>query len=146
MEKSDTEKSFVKELKKASMQIFSMMPMVIAIVGLVGLFLTFVSNEMLSSMFSGSVVGDTLVGTLTGAIAVGQAMISYIIGGELLKDGVSLYAVTAFILSWVSLGFVQLPAEFEVMGVKFTIIRNILAFISTILIAVITVTIVRISI
>jgi uncharacterized membrane protein YraQ (UPF0718 family) len=146
VEKSDTEKSFVKELKKAFIQIFSMMPMVIAIVGLVGLFLTFVSNEMLGSMFSGSVVGDTLVGTLAGAIAVGQAMISYIIGGELLKDGVSLYAVTAFILSWVSLGFVQLPAEFEVMGVKFTIIRNILAFISTILIAVITVTIVRISI
>jgi uncharacterized membrane protein YraQ (UPF0718 family) len=146
VEKSNTEKSFVKELKKAFIQIFSMMPMVIAIVGLVGLFLTFVSNEMLSSMFSGSIVGDTLVGTLAGAIAVGQAMISYIIGGELLKDGVSLYAVTAFILSWVSLGFVQLPAEFEVMGVKFTIIRNILAFISTILIAVITVTIVRISI
>ena len=139
---SKESKSFLKELKKASLGVVSMLPMVFAIVGLVGLFLSFVSKESLALLFSGDVIKDTLIGTLAGAIAVGQAMISYIIGGELLKDGVSLYAVTAFILSWVSLGFIQLPAEVEVLGLKFTVVRNILALISTILISIIAVTII----
>jgi len=135
-------KSFTKELKKATLGVISMLPMVFGIVGLVGLFLSFVSKESLTSIFSGNVISDTLAGTLAGAVAVGQAMISYIIGGELLSSGISLYAVAAFILSWVSLGFIQLPAEAEVLGVKLTLIRNILALISTILIAILTVYIV----
>ena len=141
MQNRDTKesKSFANELKKATLSVVSMLPMVFAVVGLVGLFLSFVSKESLALLFSGDVVKDTLIGTFAGAIAVGQAMISYIIGGELLKDGVSLYAVTAFILSWVSLGFIQMPAEIEVLGLRFTILRNTLALISTILISIISV-------
>ncbi len=120
------------------MGIVSAFPMVMAIVGLVGLFQTFVTREMLSSMFGGNVVSDTLIGTFAGMIAVGQAMISYILGGELLDQGVSLYAVTAFILAWVTLGIVQLPAEIEVFGGQFVLRRNILAVISTIIVAVLT--------
>lgn len=141
MESKSKNKSFLKELNKAVLGVISMLPMVFAIVGLVGLFLSFVSKDDLTALFSGNVVGDTVIGTLAGAIAVGQAMISYIIGGELLSNGVSLYAVTAFILSWVSLGIIQLPAEVEVLGVKLTLVRNILALISTILIAILTVSI-----
>jgi len=141
VESKSKNKSFLKELNKAVLGVISMLPMVFAIVGLVGLFLSFVSKDDLTALFSGNVVGDTVIGTLAGAIAVGQAMISYIIGGELLSNGVSLYAVTAFILSWVSLGIIQLPAEVEVLGVKLTLVRNILALISTILIAILTVSI-----
>lgn len=78
---------------------------------------------------------DTLIGTLAGSAASGNAMMSYIIGGELLGKGISLYAVTAFILSWVTLGFVHLPAEAEILGVRFTWYRNVLAFLGTVLIA-----------
>jgi uncharacterized membrane protein YraQ (UPF0718 family) len=113
----------------------AMVPMIMAIVGLVGLFEGFVTKQMLASLFTGNPVADTLVGTVAGMIAVGQAMISYIIGGELLSQGVSFYAVAAFILAWVTLGVVQLPAEIEVFGVRFVLVRNILAFVSTIIVA-----------
>ncbi len=113
--------------------------MLVAILGLVGLFQAFVTPAMLSKLFSGDALHDTLVGTLAGAVAVGQALISYILGGELLKEGISLYAVAAFILAWVSLGIVQLPAEAEVLGLRFTIWRNLLALIFTPLTAVATV-------
>ena len=116
-----------------------MMPMIVSILGLVGLLQTFVSKEMLASFFTGDAVRDTLVGTLAGAIAVGNAMVSYILGGELLNQGISLYAVTAFVLAWVTLGVVQLPAEAEVFGLRFTIYRNLLAFVSTLLVAIATV-------
>jgi uncharacterized membrane protein YraQ (UPF0718 family) len=126
---------FAKQLKKAAMGMLSMLPMIVAIVGLVGLFQGFVTREMLASMFGYNPIIDTLVGTFAGMIAVGQAMISYILGGQLLEQGVSLYAVAAFVLAWVTLGVVQLPAEIEVFGGRFVWYRNVLAVISTILVA-----------
>ncbi len=81
---------------------------------------------------------DTLIGTLTGGVSVGNPVVSYLIGGELLDQGISLHAVSAFILSWVTLGFIQLPAEVEVFGGYFTMYRNILAFVFTLIIAVLT--------
>ena len=128
-------KSFQKHLKKAAKNMLSMAPMILAIVGLVGLFEGFVTREMLASLFRGNPVVDTLVGTFAGMIAVGQAMISYILGGELLSQGVSLYAVAAFVLAWVTLGIVQLPMEIEVFGGRFVLYRNVLALVSTILVA-----------
>ena len=114
----------------------SMMPMILSIVGLMGLFQAMVSKELLASLFTGDPVKDTLIGTVAGGIAVGQALVSYILGGELLEQGISIYAVTAFILAWVTLGIVQLPLEAEVLGLRFTIYRNILAFISTIFVSI----------
>ncbi len=116
-----------------------MLPLLFAIVGLVGLFEVFITNKMLASLFTGDPFKDTIIGTIAGAIAVGQALISYIIGGEMLHQGISLYAVSAFILSWVTLGVVQLPAEAEVLGLRFTIYRNLLSLLFTILVCVATV-------
>ena len=130
---------FKKELKRAGIAVIGMMPMILAILGLLGLMESFVSKEMLTSLFTGDAVTDTLIGTLTGAVAVGNAMVSYILGGELLHQGISLYAVTAFVLAWVTLGVVQLPAEAEVFGLRFTVYRNLLAFVFTLLVAIITV-------
>ena len=90
-------------------------------------------------LFGKSAFLDTLAGTFVGAISVGNGMISYVIAEGLLEHGVSVYATAAFILAWVTLGFIQLPAEASVFGVRFTIYRNILTLISTILVAYLTV-------
>jgi len=115
-----------------------MAPLLLGVIGLVGLFQVLVTPKMLASLFQGNSLLDTLIGTLTGSIAAGNPIVSYLIGGELLGQGISLYAVSAFILSWVTLGFIQLPAEVEVFGGHFTLYRNILSFIFTMLIAVLT--------
>lgn len=133
-------RSYLKVLKKSSLTFLAMLPLIIAIIGLVGLLQTFVSSAILASLFQGNIVIDTLIGTLTGAFAAGNPIISYLLGGELLNQGISLYAVTAFILSWVTLGLVQLPMEIEVFGGKFALYRNILAFIFTMVIAILTTT------
>jgi len=130
---------FLKELKKALLGLVSLLPMIVGVMLLVGLFETFITKKMLLSIFTANPIEDTLIGTFAGAVAVGQAIISYIIGGELLKDGISMYAVAAFMLSWVTLGFVQLPAEVTVFGGRFTLYRNILTFIFTIIVAISTV-------
>ncbi|WP_024790365.1 hypothetical protein [Lebetimonas sp. JH292] len=129
-------KRFFYILKNSFKELIFMLPLFLAVIGLVGLFQVFVSKDLLASFFSGNPVTDTLSGTVAGAVAVGQAIVSYIIGGELLKEGVSMYAVSSFILAWVTLGIVQLPAEAEILGVKFTVYRNLLSFIFTIIVSV----------
>ena len=132
-------KSLFSRLKEASKNtvgsLAGVMPMLIAVIGLVGLFETIITPQMLHSLFSGSTVKDTLVGTLAGGVSVGQPFLSYIIGGDLLQEGVSLYAVTAFILSFVTLGVVQLPLEFSLFGARFTIMRNLLSFLFALLVS-----------
>lgn len=142
MAQKSKNRSFLKELKKAFLGVVQMLPLILGVVLLVGLFLTTISPKAIAALFGSNTIIDTLIGTLAGAVAVGNAMVSYIIGGELIKSGISLYAVSAFIISWVTLGVVQLPAEVEVFGFKFTLYRNILAFISAILISILTVAIV----
>lgn len=126
-------------IKKSFKNFLSLSPMILGIIGLVGIFKAFITPQMLSSLFVKNAFYDTFIGLLAGAVAVGQAIISYILGGELLKDGVSMYGVSAFILAWVTLGIVQLPLEASVLGIKFTILRNILAAIFTFIISVATV-------
>jgi len=128
--------SFMKALKSFSTSI----PILLGIILLMGLFRTFVSERIISSMFIGEMLRDTLIGTVIGSIFAGNAINSYIIGGELLKMGVDLFAVTAFIVAWVTVGVIQYPAEAEILGKRFATLRNVLSFILAILISIATVT------
>ena len=128
-------KAVIKSLKS----FISILPMIVAVIGLIGIIKTFITPEILASFFTKNPYFDTFIGLFTGAIAVGQAIISYILGGELLKSGVSLYGVTAFILAWVTLGIVQLPLEAEVLGFRFMLLRNFLAFVFTFILSILTV-------
>ena len=129
---------FMMVLRKSAVSFLAMTPLLLGVIGLVGVFQILVTPEVLASLFQGNILLDTFIGTLSGAISAGNPIISYLIGGELVDQGVSLYAVSAFILSWVTLGLIQLPAEIEVFGGRFTLYRNILSFLFTILIAIAT--------
>jgi len=129
--KSPRAGSFGNQIRSAYSNLFALIPMLLGVIGLAGLFQVY-GGSRLTSLFSGNPVSDTLIGAATGMIAMGQALISYILGGEMLSQGVSLYAVTAFVLSWVTLGVVQLPLEAEMLGIRFTFWRNTLAFVFTI--------------
>ncbi|MDY0189218.1 MAG: permease [Desulfuromonas sp.] len=131
-------RGFVPELKRSAISFAAMLPMLLGIIALVGLFQTIVTPRMLASIFQGNAFIDTLIGTLSGAAALGTPVISYLLGGELLAQGVSMYAVSAFMLAWVTLGFTQLPIEIEALGSRFTLQRNLLAFFFTMAVAVLT--------
>jgi uncharacterized membrane protein YraQ (UPF0718 family) len=118
--------------------------MLLGIILLMGLFQTFISSKMIAGVFSGEMVRDTFIGTLIGSISAGNPITSYIIGGELLNKGVSLFAVAAFIVAWVTVGIIQYPAEADILGKRFATLRNVLSFMLAILVAIATVTIVRI--
>ena len=56
-----------------------------------------VSSQLISSIFKGELLRDTIIGSVIGSISAGNPITSYIIGAELLKERVSLFAITAFI-------------------------------------------------
>ena len=134
-EKNNIKDAFNKSLKG----FLSMLPMLLAILLLLGIFDVYITKDILLSFFISNNFIDTITGTLLGGVLTGNHMISYILGGELTDAGVSLYAVTAFILSWVTIGLVQLPAEVEIFGLRFTFYRTLFTFITTILVSLCTV-------
>ena len=116
------------------------LPVLIGIVLLLGLFRVNVSPQLISSIFRGEFVRDVITGSLIGSISAGTPITSYIIGAELLKEGVSLFAVTAFMVAWVTVGIIQFPAEAAILGKKFALKRNLISFILSIFVSLATVT------
>ena len=122
-------------LKTSSNQFINLLPMLVGVVLLIGLFNAFASKELLSYLFSGNRALDTLWGACFGSIFTGNPINSYIIGGELLEYGVGLCAVTALIMAWVTVGLAQLPAEISALGSRFALVRNAISFALSIAIA-----------
>jgi len=130
-------------MRRSGNQFASMLPIFLGVVMLIGLLNTFVSRNFLAALFSGNPVLDTFLGAFFGSILAGNAINSYIIGEELLQYDISLFTVTALIITWVTVGLVQLPAEIAALGRKFALLRNGICFILSIPIAIITVFIVN---
>ncbi len=122
-------------LKNSSNQFINLLPIMVGVVLLIGLFNAFASKELLSYLFSGNRALDTLWGACFGSFFTGNPINSYIIGGELLEYGVSLFAVTALIMAWVTVGLAQLPAEISALGSRFALVRNAISFALSIAIA-----------
>ena len=114
-------------------------PILIGVLLMLSLVNIAVPKEFYSKIFTGNKLVDPFIGALLGSIAAGNPITSYVIGGELKNQGVSMVAVLAFILSWVTVGVVQLPAESLMLGKKFAIIRNFMSFLMAILIAILVV-------
>jgi predicted Fe-Mo cluster-binding NifX family protein len=129
----------VHALKRSGEQFYKIMPIIMGVILLIGLFQVFVTKEFVSSVFTGNRAWDTFFGACFGTLVAGNPVNSYIIGGELLKFGVGLFGVTAFILAWVNVGLIQLPAESAALGWKFALVRNGLSFVLSMLIATLTV-------
>ncbi len=109
---------------------------IILLLGLVKEFLTF---EKIATLFTNNTFIDTGLGSFLGSIFAGNSMNSYIIARELELAGISLYAITAFLVSWVTVGLLQAPLEGQMFGISFAVKRNLLSALLAIVVSLITV-------
>ena len=116
------------------------LPIILGALLLVSFAIAAIPETFYTSVFTGNKFIDPLLGAALGSVSAGNPITSYILAGEFLKQGVSLLAITAFILAWVSVGLIQLPAESLMLGKKFAIVRNIASFATAIATAVLTIT------
>ncbi len=126
-------------LKKTMKQFSSMLPVLLGVIMIMGLIQAFLSRELILEIFSKNQLVDTIIGTLTGSIFAGNPVNSYVIGQSLLKMGAGWAGVCALMFSWVSIGLIQMPAEAQSMGFRFTMVRYGAAFIITIAVSLLTV-------
>ncbi|MBN1857258.1 MAG: hypothetical protein JW846_09965 [Dehalococcoidia bacterium] len=125
-------------VRKAAMQFKSLLPILCGVVLLIGLLRAALPPSVLGSVFRGHPLADALTGAAIGSILAGNPVNSYVISEQLLADGVSLFAIAAFIVSWVTVGIAQLPAEAMTLGNRFAVLRNSLSFILAIIIGLLT--------
>lgn len=120
------------------------LPVLLGVMLLLGLFKTYVTADMIAAVFTGVGWRDVPLGGVMGSVSAGNPITSYIVGGELLASGVSLFAVTAFIVAWVTVGLVQLPAEMGTLGRRFALLRTGLSFLFALLVSAVTVVAVKV--
>lgn len=135
MQKEDINKA----LLKAGRALWKTLPLILGTILLVSLISTIIPKSFYLTVFNKNVILDSLIGSFIGSVSIGTPIASYIFGGELLNQGISLIAVTAFLVAWVTVGVIQLPAEAAILGRKFAFLRNFTAFILAIIVAIITV-------
>lgn len=124
---------------KSARALWKSTPIIIGTILLVSLISSIIPKSFYISVFSKNIILDSFVGSVVGSISMGTPIASYIFGGEMLMQGIGLIAVTSFLVAWVTVGIIQLPAESTILGKKFAIIRNVSSFILAIIVAVITV-------
>lgn len=134
-------KKFREAINKSAKAIYRALPILLGVILLVSLANALIPKSAYAALFRGNYILDPLIGGAAGSILAGNPITSYVIGGELLTQGISLMAVTAFIIAWVTVGIVQLPAEAMLLGKRFAITRNALSFVFSIIAAILTVAI-----
>ncbi len=112
-------------IKTGAASLLNLLPLLVAIFALVGLFQEFLPPEMIESVLGkANRAAALLTGGLVGAISIGPPLASYPIAGSLLSNGAWPPAVAAFIMSWISVGVVTLPFEAGIFSWRFALLRN----------------------
>ncbi len=133
-------KNFIKPLNS----IVNTLPLMIGIILILGIIKEFVTFDTIGLAFTQNPFIDTFIGAFMGSIFAGNSMNSYIIARELQSIGISMFAITSFLVSWVTVGILQAPLEAKMFGKSFAIKRNIYSALMSVLVALVTVVIWRI--
>ena len=120
---------------KSARALYNSFPVLAGVVFLVGLANTLIPKSAYAAVFSKNVILDSFIGGFIGSILAGNPITSYVLGGEMIAQGISMVAVIAFMVTWVTVGIVQLPAEAMLLGMRFALWRNLFCFLSSIAIA-----------
>jgi len=139
MKKGDQRKNkFKSAVFKSAKSLWNSFPIILGTILLTSL-TALIPHEFYARVFSGRPLVNSILGAVVGSISAGNPVTSYIFGGEFLKQGVGLLTITAFLVAWVTVGVIQIPAESIMLGKRFSIIRNVTSFVLAIVVAIITI-------
>ncbi len=122
---------------KKSWKIFSnLLPQFLAILLLVGTILAVIKPDTISNLVgSQSGFSGMVISSLVGSFTLIPVFIVFPIASVLLKNGAGIMQIAIFISTLTTVGIATLPLEFKYLGVKASILRNLLTFIFSFIIA-----------
>ncbi|MFW5695522.1 MAG: permease [Alkalispirochaeta sp.] len=112
-------------LQVAARMTWSMLPMVIIIILLIGALFAVVSPDALERFVGdqSGPLGVVLVALVGGVLHI-PALLAFPLSASLLNQGASVPVVAAFITSLTMIGVVTLPLEMQELGRRFALLRN----------------------
>ncbi|HUK66151.1 MAG TPA: hypothetical protein VLV17_04940 [Anaeromyxobacteraceae bacterium] len=121
-------------LKIGARSMHGLVPRILGMVALVGLVLAFVPPEVLRRLFAiRGLVGFALVSAI-GAIVTMPGPIAFPLVGSLARLGAAPATLAAFVTTLTMVGIVTAPVEASYFGRRFTVIRQVLSFVTAIVI------------
>ncbi len=128
----------ISALKKSWKAFLNILPQFVGIILTVGIMLALLSPEVISSL-----IGDAsgflgvLGASLIGAVTLIPGFIAFPTAALLLQSGAGLMQIAAFISSLMMVGIMTMPVEVEYFGRKASLMRNIIAYLFSLIAAVI---------
>ncbi|HHV39320.1 MAG TPA: permease [Tepidimicrobium sp.] len=123
-------------LKKAWKAFENILPQLSSILVIIGIALAILTPEQISRLLgSGSGWGGVLLAALIGAITLVPSPVAFPLAAALLASGAGYMQLAAFISSLMMVGIVTIPLETNYFGRKAALIRNLSAFIFSLVVA-----------
>ncbi len=116
-------------LRKAWKAFENILPQFLGIIVLVGIMMAIVDPELISSLLGRSSGWyGVFLASVVGSITLIPAFVAFPTAAMLLDGGAGTMQIGAFISSLMMVGIVTLPLEISTFGVKPSVLRNLLAF------------------
>jgi uncharacterized membrane protein YraQ (UPF0718 family) len=127
-----------KALKKAWKALENILPQFLGIILLIGLILSVFDADFISKII-GAESGwfGIVISAVIGAITLIPGFIAFPTAALLIESGAGLMQIGAFVSSLMMVGVVSAPVEMKYFGKRLTIMRNLLAFLFSFIVAVV---------
>ncbi len=123
-------------LKKALKSFISIMFILIPLFMFVGLILAIITPDLIKTVIGAeSGILGVITATIIGGIAFIPPFVSYPLGADLLNSGAGYPQIAALVTALMSIGVVYISAESKYFGGKATFLRNSLAVVATLFVA-----------
>ncbi|MCX6383001.1 MAG: permease [Actinobacteria bacterium] len=135
--------SFVKDKKKTKTALLkawksfeNILPMLLGIIIIVGILIAVLDPQLIAKLIGkNSGFLGVLILAVIGSVALIPGFIAFPTAALLLNGGAGYMQIGAFISTLMMVGVITIPLEIKYFGKKVTIIRNILAFLFSFLVA-----------
>lgn len=123
-------------LKKAWKAFENILPEFLVVILLVGVLLALLNTEVISKIIgAGSGWLGVIIAAVIGAITLIPGFVAFPTAAMLLQSGAGYMQIGAFVSTLMMVGIVTMPVEMKYFGKKLTILRNVLAFIFSFVVA-----------
>ena len=123
-------------LRKAARSLGHVLPAFLAVLGLVGLMLTFLSPTVIGEVLGGrSGLAGLLLVSLVGSITLIPGFVAFPLAASLFERGAGPTHIALFVSTLMMVGVVTFPLESRVFGRRAALLRNGLAYLYSFLVA-----------
>lgn len=123
-------------LKKAWKSFNNILPQFLGVIMFVGILLSIFDTELISKIIgSESGFKGVIFSAVIGAITLIPGFVAFPTAAMLLNSGAGYVQIGAFVSTLMMVGIVTIPVEIKYFGKKITIMRNVLAFLFSFVVA-----------